>query len=188
MDIELPKVLFHGTRVKNITQLRVSSHCHDSAHRDAVYLTESLNVASCYGAEIYTVELLGDPAFTLDVSGRLNEGMRSRVIEAMLSIDPDLDIDSLNTAKSADDIFEQVQTHFRQELQLNDTSLINRALLEHGIWMVFGYMHPMAASGLQDRGIQYALLDVSKSNILSCNSYESIWHRATDAERQKWRV
>lgn len=188
MDIELPKVLFHGSRVKNITQLRVSSYCHDSAHRDAVYLTESLNVASCYGAEIYTVELLGDPALTLDVSGRLNQDMRSRVIEAMLSIDPDLDIDILNAAKSADSIFDQVQIHFREELHLNDTSLINRALLEHDIWMIFGKMHPMAVSGLMDRGVQYALLDISKSNIVSCNSYESIWHSSTDFERQKWKV
>lgn len=186
--MSLPRYLFHGSRVKNIQQLKASAYSHDSAHRIAVYLTESLDVASCYGNEIYTVELLGDPTLSLDTTKVLSHKKKSQVLEAMLSIDPDISIDSLNRQSSADEIFDEVRGHLRVELGLYDTSLINGALLECGIWMIYGYMHPMAVSGLMDRGIQYALLDPSKSRIVSVSDYESIWSNATESERQRWRV
>lgn len=188
MKSKLPNIFFHGSRVKGINELKISNEIHDSAHRDAAYLTESLEVASCYGKEIYIIKLFGDPDLALNTNVSMSKNMRARVINAMLSIDPDICINKLDTMRSGDAIFDFVTSHLKFELEIKDTSLINYALLNQGIWMIYGVMHPMAVNGVMDRGIQYALLDISKSQILSHSNYIDIWNNASIIDREKWKV
>jgi hypothetical protein len=101
---------------------------------------------------IFEVTLSGNEQFTidLDISVR-NQSVIAR--EALKKVATQMNwCSSINKDMSAADfIF--------QNPMMNDNALTVAALKEHGIWLLYGELHPSIKSGYQDKGIQYAVID-----------------------------
>ena len=66
MDKRHEIILYHGSDVEDLRQLRPGGYEHTSAHRQGIYCSGNIGTASMYGTVVYTVKGLGEPNFVLD--------------------------------------------------------------------------------------------------------------------------
>lgn len=150
--------LYHGSTVSDISQLKINWSINHPLG-PAIYLTTDPNVADCYyrpGGAIYKISVRGNERLTIN----LDASFRSQYTEAKMIIiktmhDLGLPVALNATAPSKDYIHQNYLTRPQ----------INRALAKNGIWMIYGTLCSSIASGLQDRGVQYAVIDESTVKI-----------------------
>lgn len=152
----IPRTLLHGSHDKLIDRLNPVHGDEHSPFGPALYLTEDPDVANCYvrgtGA-IYAIELTGNGQLTIP----MNASWRELSVDTRLAIRKlfkAADLPMPNCVNNARAILDSVSS-------VMDKRQRNEFLAAEGIWMLFGYIDAMEASGVCDRGIQYALLSSS---------------------------
>lgn len=165
----IPRTLLHGSRDKSIERLNPVHGDEHAPFGPALYLTEDPDVANCYvrgTGGIYAIELIGNAQLTIPMNAAWQE----------LSVDARLAIKKL--FKAADLPMPGGVNNARAILDsvrpVMDKRQRNEFLADEGVWMLFGHIDAMEASGLCDRGVQYALL--SKSAIASQRLWDAPRH------------
>lgn len=161
----LETTFYHGATVSDISQLKINWGINNPLG-PAIYLTTDLNVADCYyrpGGAIYKLNVRGNERLTVN----LDASFQSQHAEAKMIIIKtlrELNIPiSITTALSAGDLIHQ---------NYLDRPQVNKNLAKNGIWMIYGTLCGSVASGRQDRGIQYAVIDESTVKIIRATTYE----------------
>lgn len=158
---------YHGSTVPCIRKLKIDWDI-NSPFGPAIYLTREPIVADCYyrpGGAIYVVALCGNPNFTLN----LDASFQSQTVEAREAV-----LKSIKELGFSVAVKENSRIRDLIHPVSSDRPLVNRTLAKHGIWMIYGHLSAYEYSGLQDRGIQYAVIEEASANILIETMYDEI--------------
>ncbi len=158
------RTFYHGSTDATYSSLNINWSI-DNPFGAGIYLTCEPIVASCYGRAIYEVEGLRSSNFTINLDG----SFRSQTIEAREAILKTVKALGLDFARAGDVKVRGLIHPFEC-----NTADVNRFLAAHGIWMVYGTLSGMEASGLMDRGIQYVVIDESAIRIKQVTNYYAL--------------
>lgn len=162
---------YHGSKTPKIKQLEVRQ-LKGNPFGTAIYLTKEPIVADCYcrdGGAIYEVEIKGNIQFTINLDVSFSEQSaeaKSVIIRSLKDL-------GLYQKKSG-------AINARDFIHCHDTrDIVNGGLARNGIWMIYGHLNGMELSGLQDRGVQYAVIDPQCAVIVRETTYQEIMVRKT---------
>lgn len=160
---------YHGSKTANIKQLEIMRF-QRNPFGSAIYLTKEPIVADCYhrdGGAIYEVVIKGNIQFTinLDVSfAEQSAEVKAAIIQSLKNL-------GLYEKKSG-------ETNARDYIHCHNTrDIVNGELVRNGVWMIYGHLDGMELSGLQDRGVQYAVIDSQFTEIIRETNYREILAR-----------
>lgn len=149
---------YHGSKINNLNKLDISYSSNDLPFGPAVYLTKEKIVANCYSrsdGSIYCVSLTGNLKYTINLNKNF-EDQTTEVKSILNKLFP-----HVNTN---DDLRELIHPFAA------DLKDMNNLLKTNQIWMIYGGLGS-GASGLMDRGIQYAVLNDSYITIDGTTTY-----------------
>lgn len=151
-------IYYHGSRTSGMSSFKIEWTSNNPLG-PGIYLSRDPVVADCYastGGSIYEVKLSGNPNFTIN----LDASYRSQYVEAKEVIVKCLRAYDIRTpVKNNLSVRNLIHPHS------HDRKEINRFLMNNGVWMIFGTLTSMESSGLQDRGVQYVVIDESRAVI-----------------------
>lgn len=151
---------FHGSTHTGLYVLDPIKSDRNNPFGPAVYLTKDLDVAECYSrgiGAIYEVAALGD----LESAVNLDLPFADQLLPAKQAL-------SKYFSRQLRGVAEQSPAPIRYVVHPPDADKaeINGALAESGVWMIYGHLAGNEVSGKMDRGVQYAVLDQSKLEIV----------------------
>lgn len=152
---------YHGSKDATYASLSIN-WSKDNPFGAGIYLTREPIVANCYGGAIYEVESIRSSNFTINLNGTF----RSQTVEAREAILKTVKVLGLDFDRAGDAKVRGLIHPFEC-----NTADVNRSLAAQGIWMVYGTLSGMEVSGLQDRGIQFVVIDEASINIRRVTTY-----------------
>lgn len=164
---------YHGTTLRDLDYLDVEKCSESSPFGRAIYLTTDPIVADCYSGKdgwIFEVAVLGDWGYTVNFDAPISE--QTPKVRGILEAAPIGATRSVNGFQSCRDLLHQ--DYLTRER-------VNAFLRESGIWMLYGHLSGMESSGLMDRGIQYAVIDSDKVEIVRAHEIQELLRARTES-------
>jgi hypothetical protein len=152
--VSIPTLLFHGTKLRSLSSLHVQWCRDQSPFGPAIYLTADAAVARCYtGSDgaVLSVQVQGDQAKIMDLDRPVYEQaqpcqMAITMLRAFVGL-TDESLPQQNARAAIDVALAKLGPRRRNEF-----------LAARGVWMLCGHLDGFESAGLQDRGVQYAVI------------------------------
>jgi hypothetical protein len=152
--VSIPKPLFHGTKLRSLSSLSVQACRDQSPFGPGIYLTADAAVARCYTGNdgaVLSVQVQGDQAKVMDLDRPIAEQAQPcqtaiTMLRAFVGL-----TDEWHPQQNARVAIDVALTKLGPRQR-------NEFLASRGVWMLCGHLDGFESAGLQDRGVQYAVI------------------------------
>lgn len=163
-------IFYHGSEITNLTEFDGAKSAYNNPFGPGIHFSTKQEVAEEYTrstGKVYTAALIGDHKYALNYDDALNNHHEAGQA-AVKKLCSSFGIDSFETYKTTRELITEVRNklYAQSGIPTYDGREINRLLLQHGIWMVYGSLDQEAANGPKDEGVQYVVLDEKKIVLL----------------------